>query len=198
MKDLKGAAAAYQKQLRERRKTNGDCIDCGKNAPEAEKVRCRSCLERRLGYLAARGRFTQARAAAIRRFGRDGFDFTREEFEHRIKEPCEYCGLANDCRFGSGLDRIDNDLGYTKLNTVPCCYDCNMARGDRFSPHQMRMFIGPAIRAAKISRMLPGEAAKLPSWAPKTASFEEARRVFQGSLRRRIANREFPFVDGAA
>ena len=29
----------------------------------------------------------------------------------------------------TGIDRMDNDLGYTTENTVPCCTTCNMLKG---------------------------------------------------------------------
>lgn len=42
-------------------------------------------------------------------------------------EPCYYCqGPTGD---GIGLDRIDNDLGYTIGNVLPACGRCNMLRG---------------------------------------------------------------------
>jgi len=49
------------------------------------------------------------------------FEFTREEFEAFIQEPCVYCGFPNPL----GIDRIDSSVGYTKKNSVPCCKVCN-------------------------------------------------------------------------
>lgn len=38
---------------------------------------------------------------------------------------CYYCnGKIN----GLGIDRIDNDKGYTLDNVVPCCYRCNIMK----------------------------------------------------------------------
>lgn len=52
--------------------------------------------------------------------------------------PCEYCGRApymlkaGDSKKGgvllNGIDRVDNDKGYTLDNCVPCCSICNRAK----------------------------------------------------------------------
>ena len=73
---------------------------------------------------------------------------------HQLRaEPCAYCLMFFAApTAGSGLDRLDNAAGYEPQNVVPCCPDCNVARMDRFSPEEMRAFIGPAIRAIKLKR----------------------------------------------
>lgn len=67
------------------------------------------------------------------------FELTIEQFENLIRQDCHYCGyppsqvLKKDFSvYGitySGIDRVDNDKGYTITNTVPCCKFCNMAKG---------------------------------------------------------------------
>lgn len=55
----------------------------------------------------------------------------------KMAQPCHYCGAPPDKvreRVGgvfrySGLDRVDNAVGYTDANTVPCCSGCNRAKG---------------------------------------------------------------------
>ncbi len=37
-------------------------------------------------------------------------------------KPCHYCGCEIEV---TGLDRKNNDRGYTPDNVVPCCWDCN-------------------------------------------------------------------------
>jgi hypothetical protein len=60
--------------------------------------------------------------------------FAEEDTEDmlvKITMPCYYCGITSDETGGriSGLDRVDNQQGYSALNTVPCCTVCNMMKG---------------------------------------------------------------------
>ena len=67
-------------------------------------------------------------------------DFNLSEGQVRTLSslPCFYCGKtpSNVCMGTrhngsykySGLDRVDNDIGYTTDNVVPCCIDCNKAK----------------------------------------------------------------------
>lgn len=54
------------------------------------------------------------------------FEFTPEQFEETFwQKPCSYCG---DSIRTIGVDRVDNALGYTRENTVPCCSVCNFMK----------------------------------------------------------------------
>lgn len=55
------------------------------------------------------------------------------------KQPCSYCGAepqivyqhnpnSNGGIIYNGIDRINNDLGYTKDNCTSCCKICNFAK----------------------------------------------------------------------
>ena len=54
------------------------------------------------------------------------------------QQPCIYCGRSQTTTHGknmlgvykhNGIDRLDNAVGYTVENSVPCCTDCNRAKG---------------------------------------------------------------------
>ena len=81
-------------------------------------------------------------------------DLDADWYEQNIQgKSCEYCG---DKSRGVGCDRIDNLLGHTKANVVPCCLECNIIRGNRFSYDEM-LIIGEGIRKVRISRYVTGK-----------------------------------------
>jgi hypothetical protein len=89
----------------------------------------------------------QYRSSAIKR----GllFELTREEFVNITSLDCYYCGDApsksvamlhkgrsnkrslNGDYIYNGIDRVDNNLGYTSLNCVACCWTCNELKKDK-------------------------------------------------------------------
>lgn len=73
------------------------------------------------------------------------FDLSKEEFKILTSNNCYYCDeMPNKKRSGikrtniqgvewasyicNGIDRLDNELGYTLNNCVACCYHCNTAK----------------------------------------------------------------------
>ena len=85
------------------------------------------------------------------------FDLTVSDLESLIKQKCHYCGslplspfnpylkangspnrayaTINDKKYVdsltiyvNGIDRYDNNIGYTLQNCVPCCWICNRAK----------------------------------------------------------------------
>lgn len=65
------------------------------------------------------------------------YDLSYNYFSSIINEPCVYCGDANENVLKkkkykdfayTGIDRVDNNIGYTEENTVPCCEFCNRAK----------------------------------------------------------------------
>lgn len=73
-----------------------------------------------------KGRFSSLRAQA-RAAGRTmGISF--EYFVILRSHPCNYCGGSLP-ESGSGMDRLDNRIGYTLSNTVACCGQCNRDKG---------------------------------------------------------------------
>lgn len=66
------------------------------------------------------------------------FSLTKEQFYSLTQQPCAYCGCdakkkysrsnLNGNFYGNGVDRVDNNEGYTEVNSVPCCETCNRAK----------------------------------------------------------------------
>ena len=65
------------------------------------------------------------------------FELTPQECENLFQSNCHYCGSPpsniqknrTKSYVYSGIDRIDNTLGYSPQNVVPCCKTCNKAKG---------------------------------------------------------------------
>ncbi len=55
----------------------------------------------------------------------DGMDITIDKFREIISEECYYCGENNKPR---GIDRVNNEIGYLKTNSVSCCKLCNFMK----------------------------------------------------------------------
>lgn len=102
------------------------------------------------------GGWRTARVAGYRLFDeKKGFvcDLTPRWFRENIQHAaCHYCHRT-DVRMG--CDRIDNSKGHTTTNVVPCCKECNFARGDRFT-YEEALILGATIRSILAARPLPG------------------------------------------
>lgn len=78
------------------------------------------------------------------------WELTREQFKALVTQPCYWCGIAPEMRSlaaktgtnteewnsklvikVAGIDRVDNNFGYTITNSVPCCTDCNLIKHAR-------------------------------------------------------------------
>lgn len=68
------------------------------------------------------------------------FSLSFEDFLALTKQNCIYCGSQpktirktpslNGNHIYNGLDRVDNNLGYTMANVVPCCKRCNLGKSN--------------------------------------------------------------------
>lgn len=67
------------------------------------------------------------------------FDLTEDYFKKLINKNCYYCGnepnnisrSRKNIYIYNGIDRIDNNKGYTIENSIPCCLWCNYAKRER-------------------------------------------------------------------
>jgi len=82
-----------------------------------------------------------SRNTVFRRYRQDAerrsipFNLTLEEFTEIVSKPCYFCGsehsnmLINKKGYGefrySGIDRVDNSIGYLVGNCLSCCSKCN-------------------------------------------------------------------------
>lgn len=74
------------------------------------------------------------RRAGIRKLS---FDINIEQFKSIISQPCYWCGDPDSNAKRIGLDRINNDIGYSIGNVVPSCGPCNSIRSDKITFEEM-------------------------------------------------------------
>lgn len=68
------------------------------------------------------------------------WELSKPDFERLTQGPCAYCGTVKsnsrkakngpDIFAYNGIDRVDNELGYTISNSVSCCKLCNRGKND--------------------------------------------------------------------
>lgn len=75
---------------------------------------------------------------------------TLGQFASLFEKPCHYCGNPTKPSLGSGLDRKNSSLGYTRRNVVPACHICNTVKGNVFTEAQM-LILGPIIATFTIT-----------------------------------------------
>lgn len=64
---------------------------------------------------------------------------TAEEVNNLFKANCYYCGIEphkirSTIKYHytyNGIDRKDNNIGYTYSNCVSCCYECNVGKSNK-------------------------------------------------------------------
>lgn len=67
-----------------------------------------------------------------------------------MSTPCVYCGCEPAVR-ASGLDRVDNNVGYRRSNVVACCWDCNRMKGT-VTAHDFVVACARVSRARSVDR----------------------------------------------
>lgn len=153
------------------KQTHFVCTRCKVEKPRAEfsgrdgkrrDGRCKQCNAERvaMGKMTDNSRFSFSRSCAKKR--KIPWNLTLEEFASLRHLPCHYCGHALP-EGGSGLDRKDCAGDYSLDNVVPCCFECNIAKGSIFSYEEMKT-IGPAIARVKDARIANGECPTRRGW----------------------------------
>ena len=112
---------------------SGKTTSCGCNKHSSEVKAHRRLAMRRPGAALRKAFRTSMRSAIVR-----GLDFllTFDEFLEMTQSPCFYCGdvptqvkrTVFEEIVLNGIDRVDNNLGYSKENTVSCCKPCNFMK----------------------------------------------------------------------
>lgn len=80
------------------------------------------------------------------------FNLSLDEFISEISKPCVYCNnlLGEKSVTASGLDRKDNNKGYTVDNVCSCCWVCNSIKGEHLSFEEMRETAALILKMRKI------------------------------------------------
>lgn len=74
-------------------------------------------------------------------------DFT--SYVEIISNPCHYCGDSLEKFGGSSLDRMNNLVGYTLTNVLPCCGSCNNIRNNFLTVKEMEVAMTAVVQFRK-------------------------------------------------
>lgn len=111
------------------------------NSSKLSKQKSKERPETRYQYLKQQGKFYNLEVS-----------LTFEEYSELISKPCFYCNNAmNTPSFGRGLDCINNNLGYTIDNVLPCCTTCNQTRSNKFTVEETRTMIQAVLTLRKLT-----------------------------------------------
>jgi len=88
-----------------------------------------------------KGRYGEIRKQSKSR--NKSFSITFEEFCDAVSKPCFYCEykFGTPVKSGSGIDRIDNTIGYEPGNIISCCKNCNAIKSDFLSFEETKALI---------------------------------------------------------
>jgi hypothetical protein len=101
------------------RRRRSVCVDCKGGAVcehDRQRYNCSICNPR--------GAFRGYERSSLKRDLT--FELSLDDFKTLVAQPCLYCG---DCSRPRGIDRWDNEIGYTADNSRPCCWSCNELKG---------------------------------------------------------------------
>lgn len=133
------------------------CIKCGKSNEFAVGLRnvktrfCSSCYEALREVEENRDRSVGCEAFRnpqlyFNRYAYDAsrrglsFDLSYSEFTGIIAKGCHYCGILNEQAY-NGVDRVNNNVGYSISNCVSACKMCNYMKAT-YSPNEFIQHCG--------------------------------------------------------
>lgn len=122
-------------KVQARHVVRGTTKSCGCYGRAMRAAINRDLRRKPLGEASFNNLYGQYRATA-KKLNRE-FSLTKEQFRALTKRPCHYCGTPpaqEHCAgYGAyrynGIDRVDNEKGYTPQNSTTCCFRCNRAKG---------------------------------------------------------------------
>ena len=136
-----------------------ECLSCKKFKTYIRKGLCKKCyfdqnpekyLEHKIRIknyaLTNNGKFLNAKSQAKER--QIEFNLTKEQYFSLIQKNCDYCDGQLPSK-GVGLDRINNNFGYTMLNVVPCCTSCNSIKGIYLTYEEMKVAMEAVLKFRK-------------------------------------------------
>lgn len=117
--------------------------DCGKtckvktNNLTSGKTKSCGCLKKPVGESALNNLFSRYRSNAVSR--KMDFLLTKEQLKELTSANCYYCNKLpsqvqkshNGEYVYNGVDRLNNNAGYSLENCVSCCKACNFAKLER-------------------------------------------------------------------
>lgn len=146
---------SFNKTYKNRRYWNCTCACgkitvCSTNDLRSNNTKSCGCLNKELTRKRSRkekghGGFTRLynRYKSSAKQKNHTFELTKDNFKKLTKQNCHYCGkepcqeitvigkrVTEEGKLHSkyvynGVDRKNNDYGYTKINSIPCCSVCN-------------------------------------------------------------------------
>lgn len=126
--------------LKHRERLNKYKIEWRKQNTEKAK-----CSQSRY-YRTDKGRFNAAQNAAKKR--NKSFTISLEEYSNIISKPCYYCNnkLGDQSTTGSGLDRMNNLIGYELENIISCCWTCNKIKNDSLTCEETKAAVEAVLK----------------------------------------------------
>ena len=80
------------------------------------------------------------------------FNLSLKKYKKLLLQGCYYCHQNLMDKTGVGLDRINNQYGYSVKNVLPCCGDCNNGRGTRYTVDEWKIMINALLTYRKVNQ----------------------------------------------